>query len=176
MDGASVPSAALAVVLALASACGTSRPPVDTGDGDGDAASSSGGGASSTDSGGSPSDAAPRTCASGTFALTLLNYDGWCKVTVAGAGLSTATSVTVCIPPGATNLVAVPSDGSHEIGPIPWYGTRNDTGSGDPGSDQGSGVTELTNADITVTNAAKCASVCCPFTDGTGCPGSNQCL
>ncbi len=175
MSRISFSSAVVAVTLALAWSCGSgsARPPVDTSiDGDPDASSWSSGGDASSPS----ADAANPACGSGTLALTLLNYDGWCKVTVAGAGLSTALSTTVCIRPGATNLVAVPADANHEIGPIPWYGTRNDTGSGDPGDDRHpGGVTESTNADISLTNANKCASVCCPFVDGGGCPGRDTC-
>ncbi len=106
----------------------------------------------------------------------MLNYEGWCAVTVAGAGDSTATSITVCVGQGVTNVEATPANASHEIGAIPWYGTRGDTGSGDPGQDQGSGATESTQADVELTGTAVCVSVCCPFTDGTGCPDSNQCL
>ncbi len=123
MSRISFPSSVLAITLTLGWSCSSPLPPVATSvDGDAGPPSSSG----ASDGGSSSGDASP-ACASGTFALTLLNYEGWCKVTVAGAGLSTALRTTVCIPPGATNVVAVPGrrsprDRAHSL---VWHAQRH---------------------------------------------------
>ncbi len=100
----------------------------------------------------------------------MLNYDSWCSVSVAGATASTAGTQVVCVADGSVSLVASPASASFELGD--WYGTSGDTGSGDPGT-----VSNDTSAASYSTGdaGAGCVSVCCPFTNGMGCPTTNQC-
>lgn len=125
-------------------------------------ASSGSSGSGSGDSGAGCSGATP-------VALTVLNYDAWCSVKVAGGTGSVSATQTVCVADGAVTLEAVPASSSFQLGD--WYGVTGDTGSGDPGTVSNGEST----ASVTVSGSTACVSVCCPFTGGSGCPGSNQC-
>ncbi len=102
------------------------------------------------------------------MALTVLNYDAWCTVTVMGHAASGAGSQTVCVADGTVD-VSDTADSGFQLGD--WHGTTGDTGNGDPGT-VASGVSSTT---VTTSGTSKCISVCCPFTGGTGCPTTNQC-
>src|SRR5580704_2591954 len=126
--------------------------------------SASGGGSSSGSSeGGGCSGATP-------IALTVNNYLSWCSVSVAGGAASSAASQTVCVASGSVDLTATALSG-FVLGPDPWHGTSGDTGSGDPGTLSGM----MSTAKVNASGTAACAWVCCPFTNGTGCPTMDQC-
>lgn len=108
---------------------------------------------------------------SGTFALTLHNYLAWCEATVNG-GAATTADQTVNVAPGTITLTAKGATG-FMLGSNMWHHTSGDTGNGEPGT-----VNAMTStATVVVTNAAKCAWVCCPSTtDTTDCDGlPDQC-
>jgi hypothetical protein len=107
--------------------------------------------------------------------LTVKNFDMWCTLTVNGGSPMTVPTETVNVLPGSISLVATPASGTFEIGPAPWHDTAGDTGSGDPGTQVGTGATETSTTTVTVGATAKCVSVCCPFVGNTGCPTTNQC-
>jgi hypothetical protein len=113
----------------------------------------------------------PGACASPTpVALTVKNYLSWCSVAVAGQPASTAVAQTLCVAPGRVPLTATPLPG-FQLGPTPWHDTDGDRGAGDPGTLAGS--TSATT--LTVAGTSACAWVCCPATNGTGCPTTDQC-
>jgi hypothetical protein len=117
---------------------------------------------------GATSSSGGSTGGEGTQQLTVKNYLSWCSVTVNGGAASSSATQTVSVSPGNVTLTASPNSG-FMLGL--WHHTASDTGSGDPGSVSGSTSTATT----TVGNAAACVWVCCPFTDGTGCPTTDQC-
>ena len=100
--------------------------------------------------------------------LTVKNYLTWCSVTVNGGAASSLAAQTVSVAPGDITLTASPNSG-FMLGL--WHHTSNDNGSGDPGTVSGT----VSTATVTVGNAATCVWVCCPFTNGTGCPTTDQC-
>jgi hypothetical protein len=113
---------------------------------------------------GSPDAAAPM--------LTVKNYLSWCSVSVGGAATSTAATQTVAASTAAdVTLVATAASASFILGD--WHHTDGDTsGAGDPGTVSGS----MTTAKVMVSGtASKCVWICCPFTNGTGCPTADQC-
>jgi hypothetical protein len=100
------------------------------------------------------------------------NYEAWCTIAVNGETASTAAVQTVCVAAnGTVPVTAAPANASFELGPKPWHDTTGDTGTGDPGTVSG-GVSSTT---ATVTTGTKCVWACCPFTNGTGCPTTDQC-
>ncbi len=120
------------------------------------------GGAESTEAQQS-ADLSEATC-SGTE-LTVLNFENWCKVSVSGGKASASASRKVCVTPGTVDLDAKPASKEFELGPDPWLspvGTVTVKG-------------DSSKTSITVGKTATCVSVCCPFTDGSGCPTTNQC-
>lgn len=125
----------------------------------GSSSSSSGagdsGGEASTDSGG---------CSGATpVALTVKNYLSWCTVTVAGHALATIPAdQTVCVASGSVSLSATANTG-FVLGP--WHGTSGDHDAGDSAS----------STTVTPSGSSACVWICCPFTNGTGCPTTNQC-
>jgi hypothetical protein len=125
----------------------------------------SGGSAATAGSGGVDSGADGASCVD----LTVLNYLGWCSVSVAGAAASIAASQTVCVPPGAVSLSATALTG-FKLGTAPWHRTDGDQGSGE----QGTIVGQVSTAKATV-SSAKCVWVCCEFAAGGGCSVPNQC-
>ncbi len=158
-----------------------------TSSGGGDTGTSSGGGdtgtetdtgtvadtGSTTDSGmaadtGSTTDSG---CSGSTpIDLELVNYLGWCDLTVAGTALpvpSAGTTATshVCVAAG-TAISAVANGSGFEIGtpPSPFIsgtGTVTDNGS---------------TANTTLASGATCVFACCPFSGGGGCSGlTNPC-
>jgi hypothetical protein len=102
-------------------------------------------------------------------ALTVLNYDAWCSVSVDGQTATTAASQIVNVAPGTIPLTEAPKSGAFQLGD--WYGVTGDTGTGTPGSADGG----ISVASVVVGSSPVCVSVCCPFTGGSGCPGTNQC-
>ncbi len=149
--------------LAVGSACSSSSSTPANEDAGKSASSNSGSGSGSACSGATP------------VALTVLNYLKWCSVTVAGGTPSIEASETVCVAKGTVDLAATPATSQFEIGPAPWHDTSADTGSGDPGTTSGSGTTETDKTTVDVTSGSKCVWVCCPFTNGSGCPATDQC-
>ena len=107
----------------------------------------------------------------GTSPLTVKNVLSWCSVSVNGGAASTAASQIVNVQPGMITLTASPVAG-FILDAHMWHHTDGDTaGTGEAGS-----VTGMTStAKATVTAAAKCVWVCCPFTNGTGCAVADQC-
>lgn len=105
------------------------------------------------------------------------NYLSWCSISVAGGSYSVTNPQTVCLPPGTVTLVATPASMYFEIGPAPWHLTSGDTGSGDPGTQVGTGTSETSTATVVLSSgsAGKCVWACCPFTNGTGCNVVDQC-
>ena len=115
-------------------------------------------------------DGAP-TCTGATpVELTVINTLVWCSVSIAGGAASPAAQQTVCVAPGVVDLSASPLPG-FELGPTPWHGTSGDHGAGDPGMVMG----DVDSTTVDVTHGLACVWVCCPFTDGTGCPTTPQC-
>jgi hypothetical protein len=110
----------------------------------------------------------PACSGSTPVALTVKNYLAWCSVTVDGGTASAAAEQTVCVADGSVTLDATALSG-FELGD--WHGTAGDTGSGDPGTVSGG----QSQAKVIVSGSSACVWVCCPFTDGTGCPTTNQC-
>jgi len=103
--------------------------------------------------------------------LTVKNYVSWCNVRVGAGAASTASTQTVCVTPGAVTVAAAPLTG-FILGNAPWHDTDGDTGgTGEAGTRTGNEAI----ATVTVGSTAKCAWVCCPFTNGTGCPTADQC-
>jgi hypothetical protein len=99
--------------------------------------------------------------------LKLVNYLGWCDLTVAGTALpvpSAGSTVTshICVAAGAT-LSATANGSSFIIGtpPLPFVVGTNTT------TDNGS------TASTTLASGSSCVVACCPFTDGSGCSGSS---
>jgi hypothetical protein len=107
----------------------------------------------------------------GCVNLTVNNYASWCSISVAGGTSTAAASQSVCVPPGTVTLVATPASMYFEIGPAPWHLTSGDTGSGDPGTQVGTGTSETSTTTVVLTSGSKCVWACCPFTSGTGCSG-----
>ncbi len=110
----------------------------------------------------------------GAAALTVKNYDAWCSVTVNGGAASTGAQQVVTPAAGTISLAAVALDG-FELGPAPWHDTAGDTGTGDPGTVTGTGQSASDATTVVFGTSAKCVWVCCPFTNGTGCPTTDQC-
>lgn len=112
----------------------------------------------------------------GTTPLTVMNYEFWCTITVNGGSAMTVGSEVIAVEPGSISLVAKPASGMYEIGPAPWHDTAGDTGSGDPGTQAGSGSNETSTTSVTVGTTPKCVWACCPFSNnGGGCPTTDQC-
>lgn len=175
--------------VATMGACGNGGSTTGTGGTGGTGTSSHGSGGKATtatgmtaSSGGTTASAGSTTSASSTtgtggsagcsgaqpVALTVLNFDAWCTVSVAGGTPSGAGSQTVCVADGSVALEATANTG-FKLGK--WFGTSGDTGTGDPGTVTGT----KSDAKVTVSGTVKCVSVCCPFADGTGCPTTKQC-
>ncbi len=108
------------------------------------------------------------------MALTVLNFEGWCSITINGGAASTTASTTTCVADGSVTLTAKPNPTSvFQLGD--WFGTTGDSGSGDPGTVSG-GVEGTSTASATISGSTtQCVSVCCPFIGGTGCPTTDTC-
>lgn len=138
-------------------------------------ASSSSTSSSSTGSSSSGGGAGGGSACSGNtpIELTVKNYLNWCDVSVAGGAASTAAVQTVCVADAMkVDLTATAASATFKLGD--WHHTDGDSGSGDPGTVTGNPPSSA--AAITVSASKKCAWICCPFTDGTGCPATDQCL
>ncbi len=105
--------------------------------------------------------------------LTLKNYLSWCSVSVDGGAASTTGVQTVPVTVGNTvALVAEPASTSFTLGANTWHHTDGDTGGGEPGTVIESPLSSTAHLTIT---GSQCVAVCCPFTNGTGCPTTDQC-
>jgi hypothetical protein len=109
--------------------------------------------------------------------LTVLNFEAWCSVAVAGGSASLAAEQTVCVAAGTVDLSASAASSAFELGAAPWRGTSGDNGSGDPGTVTGTGTSAENSTTVVVTTGSVCVAVCCPFSSpaGTGCPTTNPC-
>lgn len=115
---------------------------------------------------------AHNTADAGGTQLLLKNYLAWCSVAINGAAASSASVQMVSVPPNSIPMVAAPANATFILGPAPWHHTAGDAGSGDPGSV----ANGMSTATVTVAaGTTKCVWICCPFTDGTGCPTADQC-
>lgn len=112
----------------------------------------------------------PSICeCTGQAELRLINYLGWCSVSINGDPATTSETMTTCVDPGNVLLSASPTAG-FILGD--WHGTANDTGAGDPGTISGdTSTTTVTMAE----GQEACVWVCCPVSDGSGCPSEDQC-
>src|SRR5262249_18996605 len=108
-------------------------------------------------------------------ALTVKNYLSWCSVSIGDGSTSTAAAQTVCVDPGTIHLTATAASATFKLGTAPWHHTTGDTGSGDQGTVTGSGVSAESATTETASGASACVWICCPFTDGTGCPTTDLC-
>jgi hypothetical protein len=114
----------------------------------------------------------------GSVTLRVVNYLGWCSVTVNGDAASTAFTITKSVPAGGTGtIVAKPASSAFEIGADPWFGVNQNDGGAAPGTDVGTGVNETSTVTVT-TGANQCVAVCCqePGNTPVACPTSNLCL
>ena len=121
-----------------------------------------------------------RGASAGGVTLSVKNYLNWCSVEINGGTASTDATVTASVTPGSmATLVATPANGSFEIGPTPWFGVDQNSGSAAPGSDVGSGTSETSTAVVTINQAGmpQCVSVCCqePGNAPIPCPGTSAC-
>jgi len=114
---------------------------------------------------------------SGNLTLTVMNYFGWCTVSINGGAASAGSLVTASVAPGSTaTLVAQPASMAFAIGADPWFGVSQNDGGAAPGTDNdASGTAETTTATVVVTGN-QCILVCCgEAPTGTGCPMTNPC-
>jgi hypothetical protein len=113
--------------------------------------------------------------------LTVKNFLNWCSVEINGGTASTDATVTASVTAGSmVTIVAIPADGSFEIGPVPWFGVDQNNGAAAPGTDVGHGASETSTAVVTTNQAGtpQCVSVCCqePGNGPIPCPATNPCL
>jgi hypothetical protein len=161
-----------------ASGGATSGGSVDAGGEAGEGGSSEAGEAGSE--GGGLDSAAPDGAVDGgssNVTLTVMNYFGWCTVSINGGAASTGSSVTASVAPGSTaTLVAQPASMAFAIGADPWFGVSQNDGGAAPGRDNdAAGTAETTTATVVVTGN-QCISVCCgDAPTGTGCPMTDPC-
>jgi hypothetical protein len=101
--------------------------------------------------------------------LTVKNFSTWCDVSVNSGLPSTVEEQTVHVAPGSIPLFATPSSSAYILGK--WHHTVNDLGSGDPGTVVGT----VSRTSVNVGSTPACVWVCCPFSNGTGCPTTDQC-
>jgi hypothetical protein len=140
-----------------------------------------GGDAASSDSGGGAT--ADVSVDGGDVTLTVMNFLGWCSVSINGGAASTSTSVLASVAPGSTaTIVAQPASNAWVIGADPWFGVAQNDGDAAPGTDNDASTVETTTATVVVTATANtstgtaCVSVCCgDAPTGTGCPTMNPC-
>ena len=157
-----------AVCLLGCGSSSTNNPPPDSGTSS-DASMT----ADAADAGQPGLDAAGET-GGNTVTLTVKNVLNWCSITINGGAASTDAVITAQVPRGTTTLVATPASSAFEIGPAPWFGIDENDGGLAAGVDNGSGATETSTATVTITGD-HCVSVCCPFTNGSGCPTTTTC-
>jgi len=116
----------------------------------------------------------------GGATLSVKNYLNWCSVEINGGAASTDATVTAAVAPGSmATLVATPASSSFEIGPNPWFGVDQNSGSAAPGTDVRSGTGETSTAVVTMNQdgTPQCVSVCCqePGNAPIPCPATNPC-
>jgi hypothetical protein len=129
--------------------------------GAGGTAESAGGETASGGAGGAP----------GCVTLTIKNYANWCQVQIGTGAFASGTTLTACLDAGTIDVAAKANDvdftpGTFKIVADMWHHTDNDAGT------QVAGVSSTTKS----LSSDACIWVCCPFTNGTGCPVSEQCL
>ena len=116
----------------------------------------------------------------GVPTLTVMNFLGWCSVTINGGAASTGETVAASVAPGSVaTVVATPASSSFQIGADPWFGVDQDDGAAASGTDVGTGTSETSKASVIVgENETTCVSVCCqePGNSPTPCPTTNPCL
>jgi len=106
----------------------------------------------------------------GTTPLMVKNYLAWCTVTVdSGSGSGSAVQ-RYDVTPGVIPLSATPN-AMFELGATPWHDTDNDTGTGDPGTRNGSAA----DTTITVGATPACVWVCCETIGVNDCPTIDIC-
>ncbi|HEV8246595.1 MAG TPA: hypothetical protein VGP93_12540 [Polyangiaceae bacterium] len=132
--------------------------------GAGGTAESAGGAGGETASGGAGG-------APGCVTLTIKNYANWCQVQIGTGAFASGTTLTACLDAGTIDVAAKANDvdftpGTFKIVADMWHHTDNDAGT------QVAGVSSTTKS----LSSDACIWVCCPFTNGTGCPVSEQCL
>ncbi len=106
----------------------------------------------------------------GQQTLVVYNYLNWCSVSVNGAAPSSDATQSVSVDEGTVTLSATPNAG-FELGSTPWHDTDGDTGSGDPGSVNGTTSTTT----ITVGDSGACVWVCCETIGSNDCPTADLC-
>jgi hypothetical protein len=109
----------------------------------------------------------------GCVNLTVENVLVWCSVSINGSTPSEAGVQVVCVPPGTQQLAATALV-DFELGPAPWHDTAGDMGQGDPGTVTGTGQSAVDSTTVVVGDTPKCVWICCPYTDGDGCPPADQ--
>jgi hypothetical protein len=107
----------------------------------------------------------------GCVSLTVENVLVWCSISINGSTPSPAPVQVVCVPPGTQQLAATALV-DFELGP--WHDTAGDMGQGDPGTVTGTGQSAVISTTVVVGDTPKCVWICCPYTDGDGCPPPNQ--
>lgn len=105
--------------------------------------------------------------------LTVKDVLNWCSVSIDGGSPFTSGSQTICADRGGTvNLSAAPLN-TFILGPAPWHDTTGDV---DGGGELGTVVGDASLTTIVVGDGGTaCAWVCCPESNGTGCPTTDQC-
>jgi hypothetical protein len=114
----------------------------------------------------------------GNVTLTVLNFLGWCTVSINGGAASAGPSLAASVAPGSTaTLVAQPASMAFVIGADPWFGVSQNDGGAAPGTDNDASGTAATTTATVVVTGNQCVSVCCgDAPTGTGCPMTNPCL
>jgi hypothetical protein len=116
----------------------------------------------------------------GVPTLTVMNFLGWCSVTINGGAASTGETVAASVTPGSVAaVVASPASSSFQIGADPWFGVEQSDGGAASGTDVGTGTSETSKATVIIgENETTCVSVCCqePGNSPTPCPTTNPCL
>jgi hypothetical protein len=117
----------------------------------------------------------------GVPTLTVMNFLGWCSVSINGGGASAADTVTAPVTPGSVaTVVAIPASSSFQIGADPWFGVDQSDGGAASGTDVGTGTSEMSKATVTIdeNGTTQCVSVCCqePGNGPTPCPTTTPCL
>jgi len=121
------------------------------------------------------------TTADGDPTLTVMNFLGWCSVTINGGAVSTAETIAASVTPGSVaTVVATPASSSFQIGADPWFGVDQNDGGAASGTDVGESTSETSKATVMIagTGTTQCVAVCCqePGNSPIPCPTTNPCL
>jgi hypothetical protein len=105
-----------------------------------------------------------------TVQLTVKNYLSWCVVEVGSGSFSPAGIQMMFVGSGVTSVTAKANGSGFQLGSGMWHHTDGDAGSGDDGTQTGTGSAATSLAHVTMTlGTPKCVWVCCPFAGGSGC-------